>query len=223
MRSLHSKALGLIALAPMLLAAVPLLAGEQSTAQETIRAKTPTAAKATAASPANGDTASQGGATAAAEAGMILIAKHPIQMLAQPSSSAAVLYGFPSGRRFRLVSQQSGFAQIQDVKSGATGWIDEAALGQPPQIAVSVPSEPKQALRSHKEVTASVPSVSHTRTKTLAAAPAKSKRTQKTAAAKTATAKTATVDTKSAAAAPVQPKRRGLFGLRQNSAQGVLY
>jgi hypothetical protein len=210
-RSLHSKALGLIALAPMLLA-------EQSTAQETIRAKTPTAAKAIAASPANGDTASQGGATAAADAGMILIAKHPIQMLAQPSSSAAVLYGFPSGRRFRLVSQQSGFAQIQDVKSGATGWIDEAALGQSPQTAVSVPSEPKQALRSHKEVTASVPSVSHTHTKTIAAAPAKSKRTQKTA-----TAKTATVDTKSAAAAPVQPKRRGLFGLRQNSAQGVLY
>ncbi len=218
MRSLHSKALGLIALAPMLLATVPLVAGEQSTAQETIRAKTPTAAKAIAASPADGDTASQGGASAAADAGMILIAKHPIQMLAQPSSSAAVLYGFPSGRRFRLISQQSGFAQIQDVKSGATGWIDEAALGQSPQKAVTVRSEPKQALRSHKEVTASVPSVSHTHTKTIAATPEKSKRTQKNAAAKTATA-----ETKSAASAPVQPKRRGLFGLRQNSAQGVLY
>ena len=212
MRSLRLAAQGLIALAPMLLAAAPLLAGEQS-AQETIRAKNPTAAKAIATSPTTGDTASQGGATATADAGMILIAKHPIQMLAQPSSSAAVLYGFPSGRRFRLVSQQSGFAQIQDVKSGATGWIDEAALGQSPQTAVSGPSEPKQALRSHKEVTAPVKSVSQTHTKTIAAAPAKSKRTHKAA----------TVDTKSAAAAPVQPKRRGLFGLRQNSAQGVLY
>lgn len=49
--------------------------------------------------------------------------------------------------------------------------------------------------------------------KTVAAAPAKAKPTQKTV----------TAETKSAAAPPAQPKRRGLFGLRQDSAQGVLY
>ena len=48
--------------------------------------------------------------------------------LASPSSSAPVLYGFPAGRPFRVIGRSAGFAHIQDLKSSASGWIDEAAL-----------------------------------------------------------------------------------------------
>jgi hypothetical protein len=68
---------------------------------------------------------------APAASGMILVTKRPVEVLAGPSSSAAVLYGFPAGRPFRLIGRDAGFAQIQDLKSGATGWIDQAALAQP--------------------------------------------------------------------------------------------
>ena len=67
---------------------------------------------------------------------MILVSRQPIAMLASPSSSASVLYGFPAGRAFRLISRDGGFAQIQDMKSGASGWIDEAALA-PPRVPVA--------------------------------------------------------------------------------------
>lgn len=147
---------------------------------------------------------------------MILVAKQPIKLLAGPSSSASVLYGFPAGRRFRLIGQEPGFAQLQDVKSGATGWIDETALGHSPGVPVATaPAQPKQGLRSHKEVTASSnPNpTSHAPTKKIASTPAKSKHTRKAA----------TVEAKSENSAPEQPKRRGLFGLRPNSAQGVLF
>jgi hypothetical protein len=68
---------------------------------------------------------------------MILVSRQPIAMLASPSSSASVLYGFPAGRAFRLISRDGGFAQIQDMKSGASGWIDEAALAPPPRVPVA--------------------------------------------------------------------------------------
>ena len=146
---------------------------------------------------------------------MILVSKQSIKLLAGPSSSASVMYGFPAGRHFRLIGQESGFAQIQDVKSGATGWIDETLLGQSPGVPVaSAPLEPKPDLRFHK---ASAPSkskpTSRTHTKTIASVPSKSKRTHKAA----------TAETKSETSAPEQPKRRGLFRLRRNSAQGVLF
>jgi hypothetical protein len=75
-------------------------------------------------------------------AGMIMVTKRPIEVLAGPSSSASVLYGFPAGRPFRLIGREAGFAQIQDLKSGSTGWIDETALAtSPPAVAgVSVSS-----------------------------------------------------------------------------------
>ena len=64
--------------------------------------------------------------------------------LASPSSSAPVLYGFPAGRPFRVIGRSAGFAHIQDLKSSATGWIDEAALAPPPSAPVgSAPSQPK--------------------------------------------------------------------------------
>jgi len=82
---------------------------------------------------------------------MILVSRQPIAMLASPSSSAPAMYGFPTGRTFRLISRDGGFAQIQDLKSGATGWIDEAAVVPPPRVPVaSAPSQPKPYSVSRK-------------------------------------------------------------------------
>ena len=83
--------------------------------------------------------------------GMILVSRQPIAMLASPSSSAATMYGFPAGRPFRVIGRDGGFAHIQDLKSDASGWIDEAALALPPSVpAVSAPSQPKPAAVSRK-------------------------------------------------------------------------
>lgn len=83
--------------------------------------------------------------------GMILVSRQPIAMLASPSSSAPTTYGFPAGRPFRLIGRDGGFAQIQDLKSGASGWIDEAALAPPPRVpAVSAPFRPKPVAVSGK-------------------------------------------------------------------------
>lgn len=194
---------------------VLLLVGGPATAQETVKEKTGSVSQQTAAP-------SQQEPTEPTDSGMTLVAKQPIKLLAGPSPSAVVLYGFPAGRRFRLITQKSGFAQIQDLKSGATGWIDETGLGQSPQgPAASVPSEPKSEIRTHKDVAASIPSkakpVSRPHTKTVAAVLAKPKHTHKAATAETQSEASAPK-----ASAPKQPKRRGLFGLRQG-AQGVLY
>ena len=83
--------------------------------------------------------------------GMILVSRQPIAMLASPSSSAPTMYGFPAGRPFRVIGRDGGFAHIQDLKSGASGWIDEAALAPPPSVpAVSAPSQPKPVAVSRK-------------------------------------------------------------------------
>ena len=91
----------------------------------------------------------------------LLVSKHAIGLLASPSSSASVMYGFPAGRPFRLIGREGSFAKIQDVKSGATGWIDESTLtvapsvtaapgpsdspiGSTPHEPVAVPSEPSR-------------------------------------------------------------------------------
>ncbi len=81
--------------------------------------------------------------------GMILVSRQPVEVRAGPSSSAPVMYGFPAGRPFRVIGRDGGFAQIKDLKSGASGWIDEAALARPPPRApaVSAPSRRKPVRR----------------------------------------------------------------------------
>ena len=74
----------------------------------------------------------------------ILVTKRPVEVLAGPSSSASVLYGFPAGRPFRLIGRDAGFAQIQDLKSSATGWIDETALAQPSPSETAATASTKQ-------------------------------------------------------------------------------
>jgi hypothetical protein len=65
--------------------------------------------------------------------GKIMVAKRPVKVLAAPSSSASAMYGFPAGRPFRAIGRENGFVRIQDVKSGASGWIEEAALAPAPK------------------------------------------------------------------------------------------
>jgi hypothetical protein len=80
------------------------------------------------------------------DSGMILVSRKPVEVLASPSPSAPTMYGFPAGRPFRVIGREGGFAQILDLKSGASGWIDAAALAPPPRApAVSAPSQPTPA------------------------------------------------------------------------------
>jgi hypothetical protein len=66
------------------------------------------------------------------QAGPIVVSKRPVKVLAGPSFSSFVLYGFPAGRPFRLIGHEAGFAHIQDLKSSATGWIESAAVADTP-------------------------------------------------------------------------------------------
>lgn len=92
------------------------------------------------------ETVGDAGQSESAGPGPILVSKQPIAMLASPSSSAPTLYGFPAGRPFRVIGHNGGFAQIKDLRSGATGWINEAALAPAPgSPAVSSPSQPPQS------------------------------------------------------------------------------
>jgi hypothetical protein len=85
----------------------------------------------------------------ATKSGTILVSKRAVEVRAGPSLSASILYGFPPGRPFRLIGHEGGFAKIQDLKSSATGWIDETALAAAPSVTAPVasetPVEPKAA------------------------------------------------------------------------------
>ena len=147
--------------APVTVAAPPPAAVATIPAVETTEsvAKTPTPAQEPASAPnepaeQTGEVVKQAEQTDEADeqaeqpespgSGMILVSRQPIAMLASPSSSAPATYGFPAGRPFRLIGRDGGFAKIQDLKSGASGWIDEAALAPPPRVpAVSAQFRPK--------------------------------------------------------------------------------
>jgi hypothetical protein len=226
----------------------------QATAQEAAGETTGSISPPSSAIEKHANTSSHPTATEPTSSGIILVSKAPIEVLARPSSSAVVMYGFPAGRRFRLIGREAGFAQIQDLKSGATGWIDEASLEQSPRVpAVSVPSEPVPAPATHKATTASIerkpkthvpaaPMLSEHKPAprnhkgTTASAEPKPKtrvpaasmlsehksapRSHKTTSAEPKP-KTTKKDAKTTT--PQTPKRHGIFGLRRNNAQGVLY
>ena len=124
-------------------AAVLLAVGMQATAQEDRSETTGALPPETPTSPIskNGDAINRAEPTGSTDSGMILVSKRPIEVLAGPSSSASMLYGFPAGRPFRLIGRNGDFAQIQDLKSGATGWIDKTALAQSPPAPVAAASD----------------------------------------------------------------------------------
>ncbi len=47
---------------------------------------------------------------------------------AQPSADAPSIYALPAGRQVRVLTRANGWAQVQDVASGGTGWVDARAL-----------------------------------------------------------------------------------------------
>ena len=133
-----------------------------------------------------------------ADGGKILVSKQTIAVLAGPSPTAATMYGFPAGRPFRVIGREAGFVQIRDVKSGASGWIEETAL-------VPAPRAPS--------VAAAAPATQHAKAKT-----APTKVTNKPAKPRTPAA----VETETAAAEPAPKRRRGLFsGLFRNNRNDV--
>ena len=90
--------------------------------------------------------------------GMILVARKPVEVLASPSASAPAMYGFPAGRPFRVIGREGGFVHIQDLRSSASGWIDETALAAPPASrapSVAAPSQAKPTAVGRKPATAS--------------------------------------------------------------------
>lgn len=82
------------------------------------------------------------------DVGAVHVAKRPIPVLAGPSASAPALYGFPAGRPFQVVGRVGGFAQIRDLRSGAWGWIEEAALAPPPRMSIASPNPKSSPTRS---------------------------------------------------------------------------
>ena len=59
---------------------------------------------------------------------VILVSKRPVEVLSSPSATAPAMFGFPAGRPFRVIGREGGFIRIKDLRSGASGWIEEAAL-----------------------------------------------------------------------------------------------
>lgn len=81
--------------------------------------------------------------------GMILVSRQPVAMLASPSADASAMYGFPAGRPFRVIGREGNYAKIVDLKSGASGWIEAAALAPPPRApTAAAPSKPQPASRT---------------------------------------------------------------------------
>ncbi|MGA9540921.1 MAG: hypothetical protein WBQ77_07715 [Methyloceanibacter sp.] len=75
-------------------------------------------------------------------AGKVLVSKRPVDVLSSPNPSASALYSLPMGRPFRAVAMQGNYLRIQDVNSGAGGWIEKAALAPAPAQKRAVEATP---------------------------------------------------------------------------------
>jgi hypothetical protein len=119
----------------------------------------PTPAPAAPVTPSDGADGSAGGS------GEIQVTTRLSSIHGSPSASAPVLYAFPAGRQLRVVSREAGFARIEDVQSGATGWVDERLLAPSSTAAVkpaapgtpSVSTEPEPAEETQETTTAAQP------------------------------------------------------------------
>lgn len=76
---------------------------------------------------------------------------------AAPSADAPALYDFPPGRELRVVARKDGFVQVEDVRSGADGWVEQSALASNMMTASVEPKAPvrqaKAEIKSPKPVT----------------------------------------------------------------------
>lgn len=147
------------AVAPPLATATPAVEGTAATPQSSLPAQNVVTAPTEQVEPSGNtvgelkpaDEADEHAETELPGSGIILVARRPVEVLASPSSSAPALYGFPAGRPFRVIGRQGGFAHIQDLRSSASGWIDETALAEPPPApAASAPVQSKTFSTSGK-------------------------------------------------------------------------
>lgn len=99
--------------------------------------------------------------------GKIVVSKRPVEVLAAPTASASAVFGFPAGRPFRVLGGDGDYVKIQDLRSGARGWIEEAALAPapPPAPAASTGTSTKQST-----TTGATPRNNRTRSDTARAA-----------------------------------------------------
>jgi hypothetical protein len=101
-------------------------------------------------------------------AGKVLVSQQPVQVLSAPEPSASPLYSLPMGRPFRAVATQGNYLRIQDVNSGAGGWIEKTALAPAPaqkraeEPTRAAPAEP--AATSRRTAPSSPPSQPSTST-----------------------------------------------------------
>jgi hypothetical protein len=150
-------------------------------------------------------------------AGMILVSRQPIKVLASPSSSAATTYGFPAGRPFRVIGHEGGFVQIKDLKSGASGWIDEAAVSPPPNVpTLATPARAPAVSAPSRGTAISAPAPSQAKPVAVSRKPATPSATPKPKAAKTG-GQVAADSEPATETDPVETQRRpgligGLFG-----------
>jgi len=130
----------------------------QQAATESSKPAEPTGNAAAQQAKLEGDTAKQSPQPESADSQRILVSRKPVEVLASPSASAPTMYGFPAGRPFRVIGRRAGFAHIQDLRSGASGWIDEAALtAPPPRPAVAAPSRSNSGTAGRKSASKSKP------------------------------------------------------------------
>lgn len=146
-------------------------------------------------------------------AGMILVSRQPIKVLASPSSSAATTYGFPAGRPFRVIGHEGGFVQIKDLKSGASGWIDEAAVSPPPNAPpVATPARMPAVSPPSRGTAISAPASSQPKPVAVSRKPANPSTAPKPKAAKTGGQVAADSETATDEDAVQTQRRPGLIG-----------
>lgn len=93
------------------------------------------------------------------EPGRIQVAAQPTEVLAWPASSAPMLYGYPAGRPLRVIGHFENFVRIEDVKSGAWGWVEKSALVTPLRV-VSKNPESKLTNRERGTTASGTPKLS---------------------------------------------------------------
>jgi hypothetical protein len=76
----------------------------------------------------------------------------PTEVRSGPSEDAPMLYAFPAGRELRVVSINDGFAQIEDVRSGADGWVARSALASNMMTASIEHAKPKPVRQAKAEI-----------------------------------------------------------------------
>lgn len=80
------------------------------------------------------------------------VAAEPALVRSGPSDAAPMLYAFPTGRKMLVIKRQDGFAAVQDVRSGARGWIKTEALASDMMTAATEDKSSKPVHHAKAEI-----------------------------------------------------------------------